>query len=62
MGAYWTRALQLIPDLHFELVDLLAGVDSIALYYRGARGMAAEVFFFGEDDKVRRAFAHYSVE
>lgn len=62
VGAYWTRALQLIPDLHFELVDVLAGVDSITLYYRGARGMAAELFFFGEDGKVRRAFAHYGVE
>lgn len=61
VGAYWARALQLIPDLHFELVDVLAGVDSITLYYRGARGMAAELFFFGEDGKVRRAFAHYAV-
>lgn len=61
VGAYWARALQLIPDLHFELVDVLTDIDSITLYYRGARGMAAEVFFFGEDGKVQRAFAHYAV-
>lgn len=59
VSAYWSKALQLIPDLHFELADVLAGVDSIVLYYKGARGMAAEVFFFGADGKVRRAAAHY---
>lgn len=61
VGAYWSRALTLIPDLSFELITLLTGVDSITLYYRGARGrLAAEVFHFGPDGKVRRAFAHYA--
>lgn len=59
VGAYWRKALQLIPDLRFEPVATLAGVNSITLYYKGARGMAAEVFHFGADGKVVRAFAHY---
>jgi hypothetical protein len=60
VGAYWAKALQLIPDLHFELISTLVGVDSITLYYRGARGrLAAEVFHFGTDGKVVQAFAHY---
>jgi hypothetical protein len=25
------------------------------------RGMAAELFFFGQDGRVRRAFTHYAV-
>ena len=45
VGDYWTKALQLIPDLHFELITTLVGVNSITLYYHGARGrLAAEVF------------------
>lgn len=62
VGAYWRKALQLIPDLHFELIATLVGVNSIALHYKGAQGrLAVEVFHFGADGKVVRAFAHYAV-
>jgi hypothetical protein len=61
VGAYWAKALQLIPDLRFELLSILIGVNSITLYYKGARGrLAAEVFHFGPDKKVVRAYAHYA--
>lgn len=59
VGAYWRKALTLIPDLHFELHEVLVGVDSVTLYYQGARGPAAEVFHFSRDGKVIRAYAHY---
>lgn len=62
VGAYWKKALELVPDLKFELLSVLMGVNSITLYYKGARGrLAAEVFHFGPDQKVTRAFAHYAV-
>ena len=62
VGAYWKKALELIPDLQFELLTVLAGVNSVTLYYKGARGrLAAEVFHFGTDNKVVRAFAHYAI-
>jgi len=62
VGTYWKKALGLIPDLQFELLSVLAGVNSITLYYKGARGrLAAEVFHFGPDNRVVRAFAHYAV-
>ena len=58
--AYWKKALELMPDLHFELISVLVGVTSITLYYKGAHGrLAAEVFHFGAEQKVSRAFAHY---
>jgi ketosteroid isomerase-like protein len=60
VGAYWRRALELIPNLHFELHEVLVGVASVTLYYQGARGPAAEVFHFGADGKVARAYAHYA--
>lgn len=59
VGAYWGKALERAPNLRFELVDTLAGVDSVVLHYRGARGMAAEVFFFDAAGKVVKACAHY---
>jgi hypothetical protein len=61
VGAYWEKALQLIPDLRFELISVLVGVNSITLYYKGACGrLAAEVFHFGANQKVAKAYAHYA--
>jgi ketosteroid isomerase-like protein len=57
--AYWAAALQKMPTLRFELVQTLVGADSVTIYYRGVRGMAAEVFFFGQGHLVIRAAAHY---
>jgi ketosteroid isomerase-like protein len=60
VGAYWAKALTMIPDLRFELIAVLTGVESVVVQYRGAGGrLAAEVFHFGPDGKVVRAFAHY---
>ena len=60
IGAYWTKALESAPALKFELISTLVGADSLTLYYKGVRGMAAEVFFFDQRGKVVRACAHYS--
>ena len=62
IGAYWAKALQKAPDLHFELVTALAGVDSVTVYYKGHRGLSAEVLHFGPSGKIRAAFAHYADE
>lgn len=59
VAAYWRTALERMPDLRFELVATLVGAESLVLYYRGVRGMAAEVFFFNTEGKVARAAAHY---
>jgi hypothetical protein len=63
VGAYWSKALQLIPDLHFKLVSVLVGVGSVTIYYKRAGGrLAAEVFFFDANQKVSRTVAHYGVQ
>ena len=59
VGSYWAKALKLVPDLHFELISTLVGVNSITLYYKSARGLSAEVFHFNHEGKVSRAYAHY---
>jgi hypothetical protein len=60
VGAYWRTALMRMPELRFELLGTLVGVNSLVLYYRGARGMAAEFFEFNADREVIRASAHYA--
>ncbi len=59
---YWRKALSAFPDLHFDLISILIGANSITLYYKGARGrLAGEVFHFDAEQKVSRAFAHYDI-
>jgi hypothetical protein len=60
VAAYWAKALERLPTLHFELYSTLVGADSLVIYYRGAGGMAAEVFFFDPQGKVARSCAHYA--
>jgi ketosteroid isomerase-like protein len=44
---YWQRALGLHPSLHFTLVDVHAGVDTIVIRYRNeGGGHVAEVLTF----------------
>ena len=60
VGAYWKLALERIPDLHFELIEVLSSVTSVTIYYRAVLGKrGAEVLFFNEQGKVYKAIAHY---
>lgn len=58
--AYWAKALEAIPSLRFELLTVLTGLNSVTLYYKGHRGLVAEVFHFGSSGKVSKASAHYA--
>lgn len=59
--AYWALALTRLPDLRFQLLDVLAGVETICIYYESRPGIrAAEWFQFGADGKVAKAMAHYA--
>jgi hypothetical protein len=59
VAQYWSAALKLIPWLRFELTQVLVGVDSVVIHYRGHRGPVAEVFRFAPSGKVVSAAAHY---
>ena len=60
--SYWSAALQRLPSLHFDLLDVLLGADCVTLYYRGHRGLVAETFFFNDGAKVVQAAATYSID
>ena len=57
--AYWEKALNMIPDLHFEFIKVYSGANSIVIHYKGHRGLSAEVFFFNNEGLVEAAHAHY---
>ena len=59
IGAYWAKALEMNPALHFELITTLFGVNSITLYYKGSRGFSAEVFHINFAGLVEKSYAHY---
>lgn len=44
---YWTRGLNLIPDLRFEVVGVYAGVSTVVVNYRNQKGgLVCEVLHF----------------
>ena len=59
IGEYWSRALASNPQLHFELLHVLRGANSVTILYEGVRGLSAEVFHFGNSERVGAAYAHY---
>ena len=58
---YWKKALEKIPDLHFELYDVTSGVNSVALFYKSVMNKKAiEVMFFNDQGKVNKMYALYT--
>ncbi|MFN1215362.1 nuclear transport factor 2 family protein [Chryseobacterium kwangjuense] len=57
---YLRKALDKFPDLHFELIQSTAGVNSVALFYRSIMDKhAVEVMFFDDEGKIKTMYAHY---
>lgn len=59
---YFRRGLEAYPNLRFELQDVMFGLSSVVLCYKNQKGTkTAEFMEFGEDGKVVRVVANYSV-
>jgi ketosteroid isomerase-like protein len=44
---YWALGLRLIPDLHFTVLDVYAGVSTVVISYRNQKGgRVSEVLIF----------------
>ena len=44
---YWARGLRAIPDLHFTVLDVYAGVSAVVISYRNQKGArVSEVLIF----------------
>jgi hypothetical protein len=61
LRAYFLKGLEAYTDLHFELIEVLEGVNSVVLYYHSVKNlMSAEVMVFNEKGKVSKVIAHYN--
>jgi hypothetical protein len=62
LRGYWSGAFKAYPDLRFELLDVLDGVNGGAIrYFSHARGCeVVEVFRFDASGLVDRAAAFYA--
>lgn len=61
VAGYWKKALDKIPDLHFEPYEATQGINSVALYYKSVMNKnAIEVMFFNTEGKVQRMYAYYT--
>jgi ketosteroid isomerase-like protein len=60
LRAYFARALAAAPDLKFELLDVFAGVNSVAVYLRSnVRGLQLEVMELDTDGRIARVLVHH---
>jgi hypothetical protein len=60
LRAYFQRGLEAYPDLHFQLVDVLLGVNSVVLYCTNQKGTrTAEFMELSAAGKVARVVANY---
>ena len=61
LRAYFALGLEVFPELHFDLIDVMWGVSSVVLYYVNQRGtMTGEVMELAPSGRVRRVLANYS--
>jgi ketosteroid isomerase-like protein len=60
VGAYWKKVFEKMPELHFELIEVFSGMDTICICYKSVLGLrAVEWLQFNEAGKVLKASAHY---
>ncbi|HET6932980.1 MAG TPA: nuclear transport factor 2 family protein [Candidatus Acidoferrum sp.] len=58
---YFKRGLELYPNLHFELLDVMCGLSSIVVCYENQKGTrTAEFMEFGQNGRIIRVVANYS--
>ncbi|MGB6800773.1 MAG: nuclear transport factor 2 family protein, partial [Candidatus Sulfotelmatobacter sp.] len=57
---YFQRGLEVYPNLHFELLDVMFGLSSIVVCYKNQKGTkTAEFMEFGKEGRVTRVVANY---
>ena len=60
LRAYWGKALALLPDLRFDLIDTYVSPDSIVVFYKNERGaQICEYLRLDESGKIRQGSANH---
>lgn len=62
LRSYFQRGLEAFPELHFDLENVLSGLNSVVLNYKNQkRTRTAEFMELSAARKVTRVIAHYSL-
>lgn len=56
---YWTTALALFPDLHFDVIDTYRGESTLVINYRNHRGQLVNEVLTFDGDLVREGHGTY---
>ena len=57
---YWSTALQLLPNLHFDLIDTYVSPDSVVVFYQNERGaQICEYLRLDGRGKIRQGSANH---
>ncbi|HEY5224915.1 MAG TPA: nuclear transport factor 2 family protein [Microbacteriaceae bacterium] len=56
---YWVEGLKLIPELHFTVENVYAGLDTIVINYRNQKGALVNEVLVFEDDLVVTGYGTY---
>lgn len=57
---YWGKALALLPDLHFDLIDIFVSPDGIVVFYANERGgKICEFLRLDADGKIVQGSANH---
>jgi hypothetical protein len=60
--AYWGMALQRLPNLHFDLIDLYVSPDSVIVFYQNDRGAKiCEYLRLDAEGNIRQGSANHLV-
>lgn len=60
LRTYFAKGLAAYPDLKFELLEVLTGVESLVVSYRSVKSTpAAEGMSLDKQGKIERVMAHY---
>lgn len=64
LRGYFQRGIQAYPELRFDLIDTLWGVETIVVYYENnvRAGRSAEVMQLSASGKILRVWANYDRE
>ena len=57
---YFSKGLSAYPELHFVLLNVFTGAQSVVLDYRSVKNLrASETMLFDDREKIVRVIAHY---
>ena len=60
LRAYWGTALEMLPNLHFDLIDTYVSPDSIVVFYQNERGAKiCEYLRLNAEGKIRQGSANH---